>query len=304
MTCPFLQEAQVKYCRTATVRKLIPLAQSGHSDEKCISSQHASCKVFQSQSSPEAGGPDGICPYLRESLMQYCSAAPVAKLVPYSESLLSRCGNDSYRYCELYLAMAQASTPVEEVDGFVLPSHLRYTANHMWLDVGEDNVCHIGIDSYLSRVLGPVERLTYVQSKGRHRPAAVLTVAGVDLEVVFPNPIQLTACNLYLRAHPSRITSQPYTAGWLFEGALLPETLDNLMDGAAAGQRIEQEERRMTEFLQEAQPGQPRTMADGGLFTDGLAHHIERDRLLVLFHEFFSPYASGVGQAMPPAANV
>ena len=26
MTCPFLKEAQVKYCRTSSVRKLIPLA--------------------------------------------------------------------------------------------------------------------------------------------------------------------------------------------------------------------------------------------------------------------------------------
>jgi glycine cleavage system H protein len=292
MTCPFLQEAQVKYCRTATVRKLIPLAQSGQSDEKCISAEHRTCKVFQAQRSPEEAGPDGSCPYLRESLMQYCSAAPVAKMVPYSESLLSRCGNDSFRYCELYLAMAQPSKPVEEVDGFALPSSLRYTANHMWLDVSEDGVCHVGIDSYLSRVLGPLERLTYVQTKGRHRPTAVLTAAGVDLEVTFPNPLQLTACNLYLRAHPSRITSEPYSAGWLFEGQPLAETTDNLMDGVAARDWMEQEQRRMTEFLQQEQPGQPRTLADGGQFAPGLAHRLERERLLVLFHEFFSPYAS------------
>src|SRR5450631_156774 len=103
MTCPFLKEAHVRYCRSSTVRKLIPLA-AGRSDEKCSSGSHASCPVYQSQ--PEGLTASGPCPYLRESLMQYCGAASVAKFVPYSESLLSRCGNDGYRYCELYLAMA------------------------------------------------------------------------------------------------------------------------------------------------------------------------------------------------------
>jgi glycine cleavage system H protein len=292
MTCPFLQEAQVKYCRTATVRKLIPLAQAGRSDEKCASAEHRSCKVFQSQQTLEDAGANGLCPYLRESLMQYCSAAPVTKLVPYSESLLSRCGSDSYRYCELYLSMAQSGVTADDVDGVAMPRALRYSTNHMWLDVGEDGVCHAGIDAYLSRVLGPVERITYVQLKGRHRPAAVLTVAGVDLEVTFPNPFLLTGCNLYLRANPSRIAQEPYTGGWLFEGIRLPETLDNLLEGAAARHWMEQEQHRMSEFLQQDQPGQPRTMADGGVFTPGLAHRLDRDRMLILFHEFFSPYAS------------
>jgi glycine cleavage system H lipoate-binding protein len=293
MTCPFLREAQVKYCRTATVRKLIPLAQAGRSEEKCSSEEHHTCKVFQAQPPMEEAGAQGECPYLRESLMQYCGAAPVTKLVPYSESLLSRCGNDSFRYCELYLSMAQPSMSAEDVDGMAMPGRLRYAANHMWLDVSEDGVCHVGIDAFLSRVLGPIDRLTYVQLKGRHRPAAVLTVGAVDLEVTFPNQFLLTGCNLYLRANPSRITSEPYTAGWLFEGQPSEETLENLLEGAAARQWMEQEQRRMTEFLQPEQAAQSGTMGDGGLFAANLAHRLDRERMLVLFHEFFSPYASG-----------
>ena len=45
MTCPFLKEAQVRYCRTAAIRKLIPLALTGRADEKCSSAEHASCVV-------------------------------------------------------------------------------------------------------------------------------------------------------------------------------------------------------------------------------------------------------------------
>jgi glycine cleavage system H lipoate-binding protein len=293
MTCPFLQEAQVKYCRTAAIRKLIPLAQSGRAEEKCTSGEHRTCKVFQTQAPPEEAGIFSPCPYLRESLMQYCAAAAVTRFVPHSESLLSRCGNESFRYCELYLSMAQPGTPAEEVDGLAMPGRLRYSANHLWLDVSEDGICHAGIDAFLSRVLGPVDRLTFVQVKGQTRPAAVLTVNGVDLEVTFPNAFLLTACNLYLRANPSRIAYEPYTGGWLFEGQASPETLENLIEGPAARRWMQQEQRRLAAYLQEELAGQTGTMADGGLCAASLAHRLDRDRMLVLFHEFFSPYPGG-----------
>jgi hypothetical protein len=52
---------------------------------------------------------------------------------------------------------------------------------------------------------------------------------------------------------------------------------------------MEEEQRRMNEFVQQ----QAGVAADGGLFSAGLARHLDRDRMLALFHEFFSPYASG-----------
>ena len=289
MTCPFLKETRVRYCQTSAVRKVIPLAQADRADEKCSSADHASCPVYRTQ--PQEQPASGPCPYLGESLMQYCGAAPVAKLIPYSESLLSRCGNDRFRYCQLYLAMAHPNVEAEEVDGTPLPGWLKYSANHMWLDVTDDGVCHAGIDAFLSRALGKIERIAYVWLKGRHRPTAVLTVEGVDLEVVFPNPFLLTNCNLYLRADPSHLTSQPYTGGWLFEGVPEPGALDNLLEGAGARSWMEQEQRRINEFLQQ-QHSLP-TAADGGQFVAGLAGVLDRDQMLALFHEFFSPYASG-----------
>jgi glycine cleavage system H lipoate-binding protein len=289
MTCPFLKETQVRYCQTSAVRKLIPLAQAGRADEKCSSADHASCPVYRTQ--PQQQPVSGPCPYLGESLMQYCGAAPVAKLIPYSESLLSRCGNDGFRYCQLYLAMAHPNVEAEEVDGTPLPGWLKYSANHMWLDVTDDGVCHAGIDAFLSRALGKIDRISYVWLKGRHRPTAVLTVEGLNLEVVFPNPFLLTNCNLYLRADPSRLTSQPYTGGWLFEGVPEPGALDNLLEGAGARTWMEREQRRINEFLQQ-QHSLP-TAADGGQFVAGLARVLDRDQMLALFHEFFSPYASG-----------
>jgi len=282
MTCPFLREAQVKYCRTAAVRKLIPLTLAAKTDEKCGSGEHTSCAVFATHKDDEASA-SGPCPFLRESLMQYCGAAPVAKFVPYSESLISRCGNDSFRYCELYLAMAHPGAKCDEADGIHVPDWLRFSENHMWLDVTEDGVVHAGIDAFLSRALGKVDRVSYVWQKGARRPAAVLTVNGIDLEVAFPNELMLTGCNLYLRADPSRLATDPYTAGWLFEGTPLDETTRGLMDGEAAKGWMHREQARINDFLQQ----QTGCTADGGMFASGLPRLLEREQTLELFHEFF-----------------
>jgi glycine cleavage system H lipoate-binding protein len=291
MTCPFLKEAQVRYCQPATVRKLIPLAQSAGADEKCSTADHISCPVFQAQ---QDGEPSIACPYLRTSLMQYCGAAPVAKFVPYSESLLSRCGNDSHRYCEVYLDMARPEA--NAIDGDIrVPEWLRYTANHMWLDVTGDGTCHAGIDAFLSRALGKVDAVSYVWTKGLHRAAAVLTIDGLELEVVFPNPFVLTKCNLYLRADPSRLTREPYTAGWLFEGTPSAETEEGLLSAAETRSWFEQEQLRMNQFLQQEAPHGScgPVAADGGIFAAGVARALERNQTRAMFLEFFSPHANG-----------
>jgi len=294
MTCPFLKEAQVKYCQTAAVRKLIPIARIPRAAEKCSSAEHTTCPVYcDAPAESPTGGP---CPHLRESLMQYCAAAPVAKLVPYSESVLSRCGNDSFRYCELYLSMVHPHKRADHEDAIEMPDWLSYSANHMWLDVTEDGACHAGIDAFLSRAIGPVERVSYIWLNGRHHPTAVLTAGGIDFEVVFPNPLLITSCNLYLRADPSRLASDPYKAGWLFEGTPLAETNHHLLQGGEARQWMEQEQRRINEFLQETPSSQgqlSQLAADGGLFSAGLPSLLEAGRMRALFHEFFSPFAGG-----------
>ncbi len=292
MTCPFLKEAQVKYCLASSVRKLIPIAAAGRADEKCASEAHATCPVFLTQpvdQQPVDQPAPGPCPFLGESLMQYCGAAPVAKMVPYSESVLSRCGNNRYRYCELYLVMANPGAPAGDVDGLPLPDALQYSANHMWLDVGKDGLCHAGMDAFLSRALGLAERVAFVWQSGQHRATAVVTVNGVDHDVVFPNPFLLTNCNLYLRTNPAPLTSDPYTAGWLFEGVATAETTQHLFQGAAARQWMEHEQHHINEFLQQLHDPNGHLAADGGVFVQGLSRYLDREQMLALFHEFFSP---------------
>jgi glycine cleavage system H lipoate-binding protein len=221
--------------------------------------------------------------------MQYCAAAPVAKMIPYSESLNSRCGNDSHRYCELYLGMAHPDVNRHQVDGIAMPDWLRYSRNHMWLDVTDDGMCHAGLDAFLCRALGTIDEITFVKQNGRQRPAAVIRAAGLDFEMVFPNPIWITACNLRLRANPARIVAEPFTGGWLFEGRPDAETGADLLEGAPARVWMQSELERVNQYLQECTS----TSADGGIFADHLARHLDRGQTAGLYHEFFSLATSG-----------
>lgn len=287
-----------------------------HADqERCSSPDYVNCPAAKQHH--EELPSQSHCPFLQESLAQYCSASPVTKFVPYSESLLSRCGNDSHRYCELFLAIArpesvpsdpalQSSSTKEElsrvkeniVEGIPMPEAVGFTTNHMWLDVDEDGCFHVGVDALMAKVLGHVENISFVGPIGVTNPAAALTVNGIDLQVVFPNRMNVTRTNSYLRANPDKLTSDPYKAGWLFEGRDQKESragsqespTEGLMRGDVARRWMEQEVHRLSTFLHDQYSRQEGMMMDGGSFVTGAACQLNREGLLHLFNEFFSPY--------------
>ncbi len=294
MKCPFLQEAEVQYCGHSLLRKLIVRKQENMQFEKCSTPAFASCAAYQ-QDGPEAALPPP-CPHLTTSLAQYCSAASVTRFVPYSEELLSRCGRATFRYCDVYLSLAHPEVPVApHVDGIPVPEWLLYAPNHMWLDESADGGCHIGIDGLLAKVLGQVERIGFLTPRGEQCPAAILTTGGVDLQILFPNPIRITSVNTYLRANPAKLTSDPYRLGWLFEGVPAGDNPASaraglLAGGNAASQWMDGEVDRLSRMVHElVHGGDTAVMADGGSFVPGLLSHMDRAQALELYHSFFSP---------------
>jgi glycine cleavage system H lipoate-binding protein len=296
MLCPFLRESRVRSCRVASVRKLIPQLAPAAA-ERCSTPQFTGCPAFREQQHDAANAL--VCPYLRESLMQYCSAAPVPQYVPWSESSVSRCGSGAFHYCDLYLDMSEAgshrSGGQEVEDALSVPPALLYTGNHMWLDQSEDGLCHAGIDALFARLLGPVERVDFitppiVQAQGKRLPSAVLRSGGADWQIVFPLQMNITACNLMLRSDPSRLAADPYGRGWMFAGTGVDAS--GLMTGEQAAPWMQQDSRRLNEFVQ-AHAGYS---ADGGLIEPGLLARLRREDALVLFNGFLSPDAGAFRQ--------
>jgi glycine cleavage system H lipoate-binding protein len=177
---------------------------------------------------------------------------------------------------------------------------VQYTQNHMWVDVHEDRSCHIGIDAFLAKFLRDVERLSFVTTRPVCRPTAVITVRGIDLQLSFPDKIQITGVNAYLRARPSSLITHPYTLGWLFEGvrpAGLPEETElttgtRVIRSDHARQWLKQESRRMTDYVRgelvSSRNKEFATMADGGTWSEDLITHLTREETLQVWNEFFS----------------
>src|SRR5437868_817096 len=169
MRCPYLKDANVKLCGNSAWRKMIVQQAADAGDEKCSSSSYANCPLYPRRG--EEAPADSRCPYLEEKRAEYCAAARVPQLVPHTEAS-SRCKSDSYKYCNAL----PGRVPRRLDNGVEVPVHLYYSVSHLWLDPGTDGGWHIGIDSLLAKVMGSVDRVTFVTLEGVERPAAVLTV--------------------------------------------------------------------------------------------------------------------------------
>jgi glycine cleavage system H lipoate-binding protein len=202
-----------------------------------------------------------------------------------------RCGQSGYRYCELYLAMARPlPRTADSVDGIELPLRLKYTPNHMWIDVTEDGEWRIGIDAFLAHCFGQFDSVTFITQGGTQRPSAVLSSGGTEVHITFPHVVPISGCNMYLRADPSRITASPYTHGWLFRGDTPPDKLSGLISGEEANQWMSGEVHRAAAFAHSQLD--PQMPADGGTPEHGFVKLLPREDRLRFIDDFFSPWAT------------
>jgi glycine cleavage system H lipoate-binding protein len=316
MRCPFLREALVKYCQASAHRKMIVDAARDAGHERCSSSSWPSCPAAARHANPHDEQPEELCPFLHDARVEFCGGAAVPRFVPASDALLSHCNSDAHRFCEVFLAHADPTgerlvqpaaarrrdaSGAPLVDGIPMPLNLAYAPNHMWLDVGDDGCRHVGIDAFLARVVGEVDAISFVVPRGDGRPVAVLTVNGVDLQLVFPVALRRAAANVYLRTSPAKLTSDPYGAGWLFESVEPCASADEASAGFRRGDEASRwmltESSRLALHVHEtlARRGSEgaRFMADGGVPCANLAAHLERGELLDLFNQFFSLHTTG-----------
>jgi glycine cleavage system H lipoate-binding protein len=299
MRCPFLSEETVRFCLVAPYRKLLPVTAIAAGAERCTSAAFKLCSQAKKSLDHELEG--DRCPLVAESLVQFCTASAVHTYVPWSDAQGTRCRGTGHRYCNAYLELSAPGSAArteprqtsqatsDETPSPQVEPELAYTDNHLWTDERDDDV-HVGIDDFAADVLGSVERVSFPAGTGRRKPIVVLTVGGVDLTLVYPAALEVTRCNLHLRAHPEDLTREPYGAGWLFEARRVADWKPpRLRRGAEAASWLRDERRRLTSFVQ-ASMGRAADAAlagDGGEPAAGLARTLDRVGLLNLFTEFF-----------------
>ena len=309
MLCPFLREARVNFCHEAPAAKALPLEVIDAASSRCDGPEHVTCP--HARGTAPAAAPASRCPSLVETRVQYCAAVSAPKFIPSLDLLPSRCRSEAHRHCALFLDRAGASAPaptataphravglVEVVDGIEMPLQLGYTANHLWADRGADGSCTVGADGFLVRVIGHADRITFVSSWPGAQSFAVLSIAGLELALAFPFPLDRIVINYALRVEPDRLSTDPYGAGWLFEGSWSGETdaqadpSRRLVRGRDAVAWMHREVERLSLLVHEGIGARGDhafpAAADGGIFAAGVARALRREDVLHLFSEFFS----------------
>ena len=118
-----------------------------------------------------------------------------------------------------------------------IPSHLKYTESHEWVDANDEGNARIGISDHAQEALGDlvyVELPTVGDELSQGDACAVVESVKAASDIYTPVSGKVIAINEDLDADPAIINSDPYNDGWLFELELLDtEELEGLKDAEA-----------------------------------------------------------------------
>jgi glycine cleavage system H protein len=126
----------------------------------------------------------------------------------------------------------------------MIPSDLKYTEEHEWVQVGgdlEDGVVRIGITDHAQDALGDI---VFVELPAEGTAVTAGEVCGeVEStksvsELFAPVTGEVVRRNDELDGAPEVINTDPYGKGWMFEVKVAdPAQLDGLLDAAAYGEK-------------------------------------------------------------------
>ena len=124
-----------------------------------------------------------------------------------------------------------------------IPSHLKYTESHEWVDANDEGKARIGISDHAQVALGD---LVYVElpavgdELSQGDACAVVESVKAASDIYTPVSGTVIAINEDLDADPAIINSDPYNDGWLFELELIDtEELEGLKDAESYEESLE-----------------------------------------------------------------
>ncbi|MFO8087733.1 MAG: glycine cleavage system protein GcvH [Bacteroidales bacterium] len=125
-----------------------------------------------------------------------------------------------------------------------IPENLKYTEDHEWLRVEENNVAYIGVTHHAQNELGDV---VYVECETEgeelNKGDAFGTIEAVKTvaDMFMPVDGTVTEFNEELDESPETINDDPYDKGWVIKVELSnPAQLDNLMTAEQYAEHIQE----------------------------------------------------------------
>ncbi len=184
-----------------------------------------------------------------------------------------------------------ANAPVREdyIEGFLVPSTVRYHAGHSWLHRERKNVIRVGMDEFAAALAGRVEK--FELPKPGHwvrqgQKAWSFLRAGEKGEMVSPIEGEIVEINHEVVENPSLVREDPYGKGWLFTVFAPDEesTLRNMLPQNLVSEWM----RSSVEKLYGLQPGLAGAVAaDGGRPAEDLCGALPNVNWKEVTREFF-----------------
>ncbi len=118
-----------------------------------------------------------------------------------------------------------------------LPTSLKFTQDHVWVNLAEPSLIVVGITVHAQDALGDivfVDLPAVGASFAQGAVAAVVESVKTAADVFMPISGEVVEVNESLRADPSLANTAPLSSGWFF--TVKPSAaaeLDTLLDGAA-----------------------------------------------------------------------
>ena len=164
-----------------------------------------------------------------------------------------------------------------------VPDDVSLATNHTWLRTNHDGAVTIGLDEFLSRLVGAVERVSIPSAGDIVAPAVgdiALGVQGHSLRLATPMTGNVIESNLDILRDPSLILRDPYGKGWLVRVKSGDDDVASWRK-YVVGRPVEwlkEQVALVRDFIvMNAHQGQPVMMQEGGLPMDGVLQQFDED---------------------------
>lgn len=107
-----------------------------------------------------------------------------------------------------------------------VPSELRYTKSHEWVDVAGDGTVTVGVTDYAQQSLGDLVFVELPETGGNldaGDACAVVESVKAASDVYAPLAGEVVEVNEQLAESPELVNEDPYGEGWLFKLAVTDE---------------------------------------------------------------------------------
>ncbi len=180
-----------------------------------------------------------------------------------------------------------------------VPADVQLAVNHMWVKQEKGAVVTIGIDEFVAKFFGAVDRILLPETGA---PAGSILLQDGERAIALTVPVQgrVIAVNPAVLRSASAAWSDPYGTGWLMRIQPCSTPSNSKMVSSQPQQWLKDQVSLAREFfLQREGSGNYALMQDGGAIVDGIMKYYEAD----VWEEFSGKFLAAEAESVNMKAH-